>query len=119
MFTQISLSLDSNNYLLKIKLNDKALNYLLDNKSELISLKENIGVENSSVDEYTGELFGLAFSEVSHEEMLKKLSYLKNFFESKDLDVFDVKLVTLATRLKQLESIDFVNQQLINSLYLK
>lgn len=116
MFTQISLSLDSNNYILKIKLNDEAINFFLDKKEDISKMIESISEESPTTDVYSGEYLGLAYSEVSHDEMLKKLSRLKNYFESQGLTVFDIKLVTLATRLKQLETIDNINHQLLSSI---
>lgn len=122
MFIQISLSLESNNYLLKLKLNDDGINYLFDKNDEVERFKEKIGEDKAEQDEYRGELFGLAFSQddgITHEDMLKKVSKVQKFFESKGLDVYDLKVVTLATRLKQLEQIDDVNHRLINTIFKK
>lgn len=122
MFIQISLSLESNNYLLKLKLNDNGINYLFDKNDEVERFKEKISEDKAEKDEYRGELFGLAFSQddgITHEYMLKKVSKVQKFFESKGLDVYDLKVVTLATRLKQLEQIDDVNHRLINTIFKK
>ena len=117
MFAQIALSNGSNNYLFEVRLDDKGINALIDNKKDIKKMKERINEENISIDEYNGEILGLSYTETSHENMLKELSALKKSFESIGVEVSDLRVTTLAKRLKRLSEIELINMQLIKTLY--
>lgn len=112
MFTQLSLSLKSSNYTLKIKLDDKALDFFK-NEKDLIN-KQIKTIEKEVVkDEYEGEVFGLAFKDVTEDFMIKELNNWKKFFESNGLTVYEPKVVSLKNRLSDLKSISTKNREVL------
>ncbi len=112
MFTQCSLSLDSSNYTFKIKLDDKAIDFLTNNKSKLKAYKKTVSADTMQ-DRYEGEVMGLAYSGVSADTMLKELGRWKKFFEANNIHVYDAKVLSLKDRLKELEKISKENRELI------
>lgn len=112
MFAQCSLSLDSSNYTFKIKLDDTAINFLSRNSSKLNAFKKTVSTE-TMMDRYEGEIIGLAYSEVSSENMIKELSRWKKFFESNNIKVYDAKVLSLGDRLKELEKMKAENRELL------
>ena len=112
MFTQCSLSLGSSNYTFKIKLNNKAIDFLTNNKSKLNAYKKTVGSDTMQ-DQYEGELIGMAYTNVSSDTMLKELGRWKKFFEANNIEVYDAKVLSLKDRLKELEKLNQENRNLI------
>lgn len=115
MFVQCSLSLDSSNYTFKIKLDENAINFLKNHKSKINAYKKTVS-SDITIDQYEGEIIGLAYSDVSPDIMLKELGRWKKFFEANKLEVYDAKVLSLKDRLKELEKLTQKNRDLITEL---
>ncbi len=116
MFTQFALSLDSSNYIFKIKLDEKAIVFFKENNKKIIEHSK----QTESLmtrDEYEGEVIGFAYTEVQKDFMLKEMNKWMKFFENNGLEVYEAKITTLKDRLKELEKIDLKNKEKIKECY--
>lgn len=115
MFTQISLSESSNNFLIQIKLNKKSIKFLKEEKELIKEMLKNLNEEYLS-DIYDGELVGITFSNVSKDFMIKELERWRTFFKTHDIPIEKCKITTLKVRLEELNKQTESNKILVREL---
>lgn len=115
MFTQIALSLESSNYIFKVKLNEEAVSFFEKSKSKIEKHIEDTEVQVSK-DEYEGELVGLHYKDVQKDFMMKEMNRWMKFFEDNGLEVYEAKITKLSDRLKELNKIPEKDKEKIKEL---
>jgi hypothetical protein len=115
MFTQVALSLESSNYIFKVKLNEEAVSFFEKSKSKIEKHIEDTEVQVSK-DEYEGELVGLHYKDVQKDFMMKEMNRWMKFFEDNGLEVYEAKITKLSDRLKELNKIPEKDKEKIKEL---
>lgn len=111
-FTLISLSNGSDHYTFKIKIKKEQKDDLKDVIEKISKIKDFMIEKNKEKDIFldqnifSGELIGVDYvstNKLSKEFMINELNKWTNYFKSSDFEVYDIKILSLKTRLSELD----------------